>query len=197
MSTPATYFEHLYCSADPYGYRTRWYEARKRALLLASLPQRRYANAWELGCSIGVTTAQLAGVCDALLATDASATAIAAARRGVTARHVQFRVADHPREWVDGRFDLIAFSEIGYFMEATALASTIERLHASLAPEGLLVACHWRRPFAEAPLDGDRVHAALHAALPLAPVFAYVDEDFRLEGWSAQADSVAQREFLS
>ena len=36
---------------------TRWYEQRKYAVTLAALPQRRYATAYEPGCSIGVLTA--------------------------------------------------------------------------------------------------------------------------------------------
>ena len=51
------YFEQLYCQdADPWLVRQRWYEERKRALLLASLPQRRYRHAYEPGCGNGCST---------------------------------------------------------------------------------------------------------------------------------------------
>lgn len=196
MSTPQAYFADLYRDSDPYGYRTRWYERRKRSLLMAALTEPRYASAWELGCSIGVTTAELAPRCDRLLATDFSPRAVEIARASVGDAHVTFRSADHPRQWPDGRFDLIVFSEVGYFMDRAALSRTVHALGASLARGGSLVACHWRRPFDEAPLDGDGVHEALQQALPLTRAFSYVDADFRLEGWSDRADSIAQREFL-
>lgn len=43
------YFDDLHEQEDPFGYRSRWYEERKRALLLASLSQRQFARGWELG----------------------------------------------------------------------------------------------------------------------------------------------------
>ncbi|CTP90850.1 hypothetical protein XTPLMG728_2708 [Xanthomonas translucens pv. poae] len=39
MSAVQQYFGAMYRDDDPFGYRERWYEARKRALLLASLPR--------------------------------------------------------------------------------------------------------------------------------------------------------------
>ncbi|MFB5204767.1 NADP-dependent isocitrate dehydrogenase, partial [Stenotrophomonas sp. 3diitr2024] len=36
------YFDELHEQEDPFGYRSRWYEERKRALLLASLSQRQF-----------------------------------------------------------------------------------------------------------------------------------------------------------
>ena len=47
---------------------------------MASLPQERYARAFEPGCSIGMLTAELAGRCDAVLAGDPSRAAVAAAQ---------------------------------------------------------------------------------------------------------------------
>ena len=39
---------------DPWGAQTRWYERRKRSLLLAVLPRQRFDRALEVGCSTGV-----------------------------------------------------------------------------------------------------------------------------------------------
>ena len=48
------HFEHLYASSeDPYGVHDRWYEARKRAVLLASLSRPVYRQAYEPGCGAG------------------------------------------------------------------------------------------------------------------------------------------------
>ena len=64
------YFERLYAeSADPWDFEASPYETAKYAATLAALPRPRYANALELGCSIGVLTRQLAPRCERLLAT--------------------------------------------------------------------------------------------------------------------------------
>ncbi|MBP8923960.1 MAG: methyltransferase, partial [Thauera sp.] len=92
-------FDAPYDDADPWGFRSRWYESRRRALVLACLPRQRFAHALELGCANGEMTASLAGRADALLALDASARAIALARQRVTAPHVRLAQAELPREW--------------------------------------------------------------------------------------------------
>ena len=57
MTLQAGYFDSMYAaSPDPWGLQSRWYEARKYAISVAMLPQRRYARAFEPGCSIGVLT---------------------------------------------------------------------------------------------------------------------------------------------
>ena len=38
-------------SDDPWSFKSRWYEARKRALTLAALPKLRYGRAYEPGCA--------------------------------------------------------------------------------------------------------------------------------------------------
>ena len=45
-----SYFDALYAgSEDPYVVRHRWYEIRKRAVLLAALPRARYRRTYEPG----------------------------------------------------------------------------------------------------------------------------------------------------
>lgn len=194
MST-AAYFDALYTQPDPFQYRQRWYEARKRALTLACLTHERYARAWELGCSNGVMTAALAPRCDALLATDLSAAAVDMARASTQAfTHVRVAQAEHPREWPEGLFDLILISEVGYYLPADALAALANRLRGSLRPGGLLVGCHWRVPFAEACSTTEQVHAAL--ADGLVEQFTYRDPDVLLQAWSTDPTTVAAREGL-
>lgn len=199
MSTPVEYFAELYGSDDPYGYRDRWYEERKRQLLLASLPQRRFVSAWELGCSNGELTAALASRCDALLATDQSERAVALAKArtaGAEFGHVVVRQAKHPEQWPSENFDLIVFSEVGYFMDAAALERTVEGLLDAVNPDGTVIACHWLTRFAAAAQTGREVHAAIARAIHLPELFRYEDNDFLLEGWSAAPESIAQREGL-
>jgi LmbE family N-acetylglucosaminyl deacetylase len=170
---------------DPWGFESRWYEVRKRALLLAALPRRRYGAALELGCATGVLTEQLAERCDDIVAVDFSATALARARRRLAdRRNVELRVAELPREWPEGSFDLVVFSELGYYWEAGHLEEAIARMIGSLTPDGQLVACHWRHPIPEGPYTGDTVHAALRAS-DLERVVLHDEPDFLLEVFSS------------
>ena len=191
------YFERLYgASADPYGVRTRWYEFRKRATLLAALPHPRYARAYEPGCGAGELTAELAARCDALLASDFSPAALASARER-TALLPNVRVASHalPDDWpsADGPFDLIVVSELGYFLDADAMRAVAAHCEASLGPDGVLVACNWRPDFDARVLSTGAVHETL-AAIGLARIVRHVEDDFLLEIWCRDARSVAQRE---
>ena len=118
------YFDDLHEQEDPFGYRSRWYEERKRALLLASLSQRQFARGWELGCSNGVLTEALAARCERLLATDISPRAAFQARRNLAhLPHVQVHCASHPEQWPPGRFDLIVCGEMGYYLGQAHCAS--------------------------------------------------------------------------
>src|SRR3712207_9394004 len=101
-------------SPDPWGFRTSWYEQRKREIVVASLPRRRFGSCWELGCSVGELTAALAPRCDRLLATDGNAVAVTEARGRVTEfAHVTVEQQIHPEDWPRETFDLIVFSELG------------------------------------------------------------------------------------
>lgn len=200
MSVPASlpaYFDSLYGAADdPYGVRSRWYEARKRALLLASLTRPHYRSAYEPGCGTAELTAALAERCDRVLASDFNAHAVDVARRR-TAGLPQVRVERHalPQDWphADGPFDLIVLGEIGYFIEPDAWAAVAQAGLASLAPDGDLVACDWRPDFAQRSLSTADVHGAL-AALGLARLVLHEEDDFVLQVWARDARSVAQRE---
>ena len=146
-------------TADPWGVDDRWYEERKRALTLAALPRRRFADALELGCSVGALSAALAGRSDRLLAVDASETAVLACAdrlRGRPGVRVERRVI--PAQWPEGSFDLVVMSESGYFLTPLQLERTLERIEGSLSADGVVVACHWRHPIRGWPLDGEIVH---------------------------------------
>lgn len=199
MSLPTEYFQRMYAhSADPWGFRTRWYERRKRDLTLASLTRPRYARAFEPGCSVGALTALLAGRCDALVASDVSESAVAAAAAAVgDAEHVEVRRMRVPHEWPDGSFDLVVLSEVGYYLDPGDLDDLAHRAVASLDEGGALLACHWRHPVADYPTTGDVVHDVLRARPALVPAVAHVEEDFRLDMWTkGPTASVARREGL-
>ncbi|MBM9468047.1 PIG-L family deacetylase [Nakamurella leprariae] len=179
----ADYFDAMYAAdADPWGFTERWYEQRKRAVLLAALPRPRFRAAFEPGCSIGVLTRELGLRCDTVLAADISETPLAAARtRTADLPGVRIERRRLPHDWPYGRFDLIVLSEIGYYCTEAQLTELAGRAAGALDPDGVLVACHWRHPVADYPLDGDRVHEILRATSGLQPLVRHLEADFRLE----------------
>ncbi|MEJ8859772.1 class I SAM-dependent methyltransferase [Variovorax robiniae] len=191
------YFEGLYgATDDPYGLRDRWYEQRKRAILLASLPRVRFGSTYEPGCGAAELTVELARRCDAVLASDFSPKAVAAARRR-TEGLVNVRVEAHglPVDWpvAEAPFDLIVLSEVGYFLEPRAMQQVAALCAATLAPDGTLVACDWRPDFSDRAQSTARVHATL-AEIGLPRLVAHAERDFLLQVWSRDGRSVASRE---
>lgn len=185
MSMPAGYFDALYQhSEDPWGFRRRWYERRKRELALATLPRQRYAYIFEPGCSNGELSVALAERCDRLLSCDISARATALARERLAAfPGAEVRTARLPEEWPAGPFDLIVLSELGYYLGEADLQRLIQRCLDSLSADGALLACHWLHPILDCPLDGRQVHRLLHANLPLQRAVRHEESDFLLELW--------------
>ncbi len=169
-------------TADPWQVQERWYERRKRALTLASLPRDRFARALEVGCSVGALTDELAVRCDSVLAVDASRTAVEAARRRLARRDgVEVEHRSLPRDWPPGSFDLVVLSEVGYFCSPDQLDRLADAAVGSLTPDGVVLACHWRYDVAGWPLDGDAVHARLAAHPGLTVLAHHVEEDFVLD----------------
>ena len=195
----AGHFDALFrLAADPWRTRTRWYEARKRALTLAALPQARYGRAYEPGCGAGETTAALAGRCDQVLASDASEAAVRHARwRVASMANVRVVEARTPQDWPPGRFDLVVIGELGYYLAADDLRRLAECCTTSLTEAGTLVAVHWRRPEPDLLRLAEDVHAALRGSCGLHAASHYEDDDFLLDVWTADARSVAQREGLA
>lgn len=191
------YFESLYGgSDDPYGLRTRWYEERKRALLLAALPHRHYRSVYEPGCGAGELTVALAARCDRVLASDFSPQARASAQAR-TAALPNVRVAAHalPQDFphAEGPFDLVVLSELGYFLTEDAMQTLARCCADALSDDGVLVACNWRPDFEARVLSTDTVHQAC-AATGLARTVAHTESDFVLDIWCRDPRSVAQRE---
>jgi len=191
-SLGSDYFDALYSRHDdPWSFESRWYERRKRAITVASLPAEHYGRALEIGCSIGVLSADLAERCDDLLAVDLSSAAIEAARgRGIA--NARFEVMDVATAFPDGPFDLIVLSEVGYYLTHDDLTALLAQVTEHLSEGGVLVACHWRHPVADYPIGGDDVHDAI----TLPRIVRHEEDDFRLEIFSRDTRSVAQREGL-
>ncbi|KRB38636.1 PIG-L family deacetylase [Microbacterium sp. Root180] len=196
----AAWFDDFYDrnGDDPWGFETRWYEERKRSILLASLPERQLGRVLEVGCSTGVLTAELAERADAVVAMDPAQIAVTRARE---------RIGDDPRvtvlrgtapdDWPEGEFDTIVLSEVGYYLSASDLNRLLHRVRGSLSERGCVVACHWRHPVAEYPQTGDDVHDVLHELIEWQTLVTHRERDFVLDIFAPHtAKSVAEREGL-
>jgi len=181
-SIPIERFEQRYASdPDPWGFSSRWYEARKYALTLAALPCRRYHRGFEPGCSIGVLTAGLAARCDNLLAADGVEAALDQARVRVAGMaHVEVAKLVLPRQWPDGPWDLVVLSEIAYYFDADDLGRLLGRAERTMVAGATLVAVHWRGP-TDYPMTGDAVHQAIGAHPAFEHRSGYCEDLFRLD----------------
>lgn len=159
-SLPQQYFDDVYAArADPWDFETSTYEAEKYATSLAALPCQRYANALEIGCSIGVFTRMLAQRCDALLAIDLAERALEIARaRCADQPQVRFEQRSLPEQFPAGLFDLVTVCEVGYYLSPTDLLRAC-RIIAQHQPQGAdLLLVHWTPHVADYPQTGDAVH---------------------------------------
>ena len=146
VATNPAYFEAMYArEADPWRFASSDYERAKYAATLAALPPRRFGRGLEVGCSIGVLTRALAGVCDAVLGVDVAEAALVQARATCAGLpHVAFERMVVPGQWPAGGFDLIVFSEVLYYLGRAALQQAAARTLAALPTGGTVVLVNWR-----------------------------------------------------
>lgn len=159
-SLPAIYFDDVYrANEDPWAFATSPYERAKYEATMAALPNERYANAFEIGCSIGVLSEMLARRCNRLLSVDASELPLQTARqRLVPYAHVTIGRMSIPAQFPDDRFDLIMLSEVGYYLVMEDLHRARQRMLDQLEPGGHLLLVHWTPVVPDYPLTGDQVH---------------------------------------
>ena len=182
------YFEQLYASErDPWDFESSRYERDKYAATLAALgpPERRFARAFEGGCSIGVFTELLAARCHELLAVDVSLSAVERARGRLGDRdNVRIERRALPEELPTGPFELVLLSEILYYWSAELLDRSLERLASMVAPGGSLLAVHWRPRTRTYPQLGDEVHDRLSWGLhELDHALSVTEPQYRLDRW--------------
>jgi LmbE family N-acetylglucosaminyl deacetylase/SAM-dependent methyltransferase len=168
-------------SEDPWGADSRWYERRKRDLLLAVLPHPRFRQALEIGCSAGALTAALTDRAERVVGVDRSPAALAIARHRLAGRaEVALVDLDVPAAWPGGQFDLVVVSEIGYFLSPAAVDGLVRRISSSLSPDGVVALCHWRHPVEGWVLDAADVHRRFETG-PVPPLQAeYRDRDVEI-----------------
>jgi len=157
---PVGYFDDVYHNnEDPWDFEKSEYERRKFQATIDVLTRNNYANAFEIGCSIGVLTEKLAFKCTKLLAVDISSIPIENARkRLMNYPNVSFQKMIVPEEFPDGMFDLIIMSEVGYYLSMPDLEKARDLILQHLSPGGQLVLVHWTPVVHDYPLTGDQVH---------------------------------------
>ena len=201
MTAQILMFDRMYAATDdPWGYQVRWYEERKRAVLLAALSKRSYDSVLELGCGNGETSLALAPRCQQLLALDGSQRAVTLASRKLAGHpHAEARQLLLPNAWPDGQFDLVVVSEVAYYLCDTDLALTLQHLSLALREGAEVVFCHWRHPIAGCTMNGDEVHEktlrwSQEDGLRL--LSHHEEPDFLLDVYLDDHRSIAQREGL-
>lgn len=163
MSTPDTssaFFEAMFQnSADPWNFAGDPYEQfRYRTVLHASGAQQ-YRHAFEPGCSVGVFTEMLAGMCERVDAVDISASAVAAAQercRALPGVSVQLGSLRESRQY--NAYDLIVLSEIGYYFQTDEWRHLLAAIVESIRPGTVLLASHWLGSSPDHVRTGDEVH---------------------------------------
>lgn len=155
-SLPSAYFAALYqASADPWQFATSDYEREKYAATLAALPSQAYRSGFEVGCSIGVLTSQLARRCGRLLAVDSVAAALSQARtRCMGYPGLRFQLMEVPKQLPDGSFDLLVLSEVVYYWSVVDLKRLAAFAMQAVEPGGDIVLVHWTGE-TDYPLTGD------------------------------------------
>ncbi|MGI9073366.1 MAG: SAM-dependent methyltransferase [Bryobacteraceae bacterium] len=154
------YFTRLYLDhEDPWNFESSQYEAKKYEASVRALPRRRYLNAFEIGCSIGVFTAKLAPRCRKLLSVDLAFSALEKARKRCREYpHVDFELMAVPEEYPTGMFDLTVLSEVAVYLEPQDLRTLSKRITEQTTAGGHLLLVHCLGEIPDYPLRGDDVH---------------------------------------
>lgn len=183
--TSTEFFEHIYRQApDPWNFAASDYEQGRYRSILDALGSQRYVRAFEPGCSVGILTALLAPICDRVEAIDISPTAVSRAREHCEKfANVDIVCGALPESIPAGKFDLVVFSEIGYYFHRGPLMELGKRLVSKLSQSGTFLAAHWLGKSLDHLLSGDEVHRVLGSIPGLLHVNAERHSKFRLERW--------------
>lgn len=184
-TTSAEFFEKKYRdSEDPWDFAGSAYERFRYERIVASLDKLHYERVFEPGCSVGELTYRLASRCRHIEAMDISYSAVQRAQaRCQNFSNVTFRVGSLPQKIPIGGFDLIMFSEIGYYFDHTGLTELATELIRRLRISGTFVAAHWLGISEDHSLTGDRVHEIVGRLAGLKLAHSERHEDFRLDRW--------------
>jgi SAM-dependent methyltransferase len=170
--------EDPWASASP-RYR---YQGLKYDRLLALLPRKRFANALDLGCGLGLLSQKLTQQAENVLGIDIAPAAIEhARRRGAAFDNLAFEPGDilNLPASLDGRFDLVVVADVLYYLsplDEGVLHAVVRRIADLLTPGGTcLLANHF---FFSADPDS-RMSRKIHRAFKACPRFAVTSEHRR------------------
>jgi len=161
QSTPSSVFDEIFRdNPDPWEYTTKFYEITKFRATIQALPKVQFKNAFEIACAIGVITEKLAPKCDRLLSVDCSELGLVEARKRCShLPQVRFEQMQIPQQFPTEKFDLILFSEVGFFFTMPDLLETKQKIIDALLPGGYLLMVHFRSTAAHYFIqDGETVH---------------------------------------
>ena len=164
-----------WASASPcYRYQSLKYEK-----LVALLPRKRFENALDLGCGLGLLSQRLTSRADHVLGMDISPVAIGhACRRARAFDKLTFEQGDilNLSSSLDGKFDLVVAADVLYYLsplDEDLLHSVARRIARLLTPGGTcLLANHF---FFHADPDS-RLSRKIHHAFEVSPHFAMISE---------------------
>lgn len=176
------YFQTLYRNdRDPWKFATSAYEMNKYQHTLNAIPQLGYERMLELGCSIGVFTSMLFPRGKNLLAIDCAQEALDIAKRNVGAdAGVLYECLSIPDAFPKGTFDLIVFSEMGYYLSKAALHRAQELVINAMEEKAYLCLVHWRHPIAGCEWTGDEVHELFYRS-SLNIMYSDIQKDYRID----------------
>lgn len=188
-SLDADFFNEMYQrNEDPWDFENSPYEREKYEATLRAIPNAVYENVFEIGCSNGVLSEKLARRCAHLLAVDASEIATGNARKRLADYpSVEVREMIIPIDFPNENFDLILFSEVGYFLSSEDLTVARDKMIGALSPKGHLLMVHWTPVVEEFPLTGDEVHelfirsAGGEISDPLIHLYGRREDQYRLD----------------
>jgi SAM-dependent methyltransferase len=184
-TTSRQFFEDIYCEdPDPWKFALSGYELGRYKTSLEALGSRRFNRCFEPGCSIGVLTQKLAQICGIVKAMDISPTAVERARvRCAGLENVNIVCGALPDEIPTGTFDLIVFSEIGYYFEGEKLKSLISMLVSRMEDRAVLLGVHWLGSSPDHILSGDEVHETISKLDGLERVHEERRTGYRIDRW--------------
>jgi SAM-dependent methyltransferase len=168
-TTSRDFFERMYDEhRDPWAFASSEYEQARYATILKFVPPRCFRHVFEPGCSIGELTARLARRCRFVTGIDIAEAAVATARqRCERFANVDVHQGRLPDDVPAGPFDLVVFSEIGYYFTESQLIDLLPALATRIETRGQLIAVHWTGESSDHVLSGRQVHDLLESNLQL------------------------------
>jgi SAM-dependent methyltransferase len=168
-TTSREFFERMYRSTtDPWSFGSSEYEQRRYDTILKFVPPRCFRRVFEPGCSVGELTVRLAQRCGFVTAIDIAEAAVETARtRCAEFANVDVHQGSLPADVPSGSFDLVVFSEIGYYFEEPELIDLMSVIESRIEARGQLIAVHWTGTSDDHVLSGRRVHDLLELHLTM------------------------------